>query len=185
MSTPAERLNEFLTQEERPREAFRIETKDQAIWSFRKLQKLAAQEAEAKEVARREIDKINTWLKGETDKVQDDRAFFQGALTEYHKAEFAKDDKAKSIKFAGFGTLKSKAQQPDVTYDEPAVKEWAKSNAQEFVVTPPPPEPKLAWGELKKKLDFKNGQAVYKETGEIVPDIVVVDRERKFEVEIE
>lgn len=185
MSTPAERLNEFLTQEEQPREAFRIQTKDQAIWAFRKLQKLAVQEAEAKEVAQREIDRINTWLKGETDKVQDDRSFFQGALTEYHRAEFKKDDKAKSIKFAGFGTLKSKAQQPEVTYDEPAVKEWASASAPEFVVTPPPPEPKLAWGELKKKLDFKNGQAVFKDTGEIVPDIVVTERERAYTVEVE
>lgn len=76
------------------------------------------------------------------------------------------------------GKLVMKKQQPEYVRDEPAMIAWADENAADFVRV----EKRINWADLKKKLTVNGEQAVFSDTGEIVPGICVVDRPDVFEV---
>lgn len=163
--------------------AFRIETKEQAIWALRKIAGIERNRQEARAAAQAEINRIKAWLADEEKRSDQGREYLDFLLEDYHRRQLTENKKLKTIKLP-HGELQLRAQQPDFTRDNEALMAWAKNNRPEFVISPPPPESVLNWAELKKTLKVVKGQAVYPETGEVVPGLVVSERPPKFQIKL-
>jgi hypothetical protein len=152
------------------RERFHIESKDQAAWALRKMSKIKAEIDENIMTAQAEIERITGWRDSENEKLERSAAFFEGLLYEYFMALRETDPKLKTMKLP-HGALKMRAQQPKYEYDEDALLSWAKENLPQAVVT-------------KESVSKNPVKAHIKETGEVVPGVVVLQRPEKFSVEV-
>ncbi len=168
-------------QKDQERERFEIENIEQANWAVRKIAAARAAIREREELAKAEMERINEWLKSETQELQREVDFFTGLLEEYHKKQLANDSRAKTIKLP-YGVLKMRKQQPLYQRDDAAIKEWAAKNRPDVLV---PQEPKLDWAGLKKALQVAGDKMIDPDTGEAVPGIAVIERGHKFSVEVE
>lgn len=172
VEVPAENFAE----EKKP---FRIENREQAIWALRKITAVEKAREEARAAARAEIDRINAWLKEEEKQADRAREHLDYLLEDYHRRVLAETGQ-KTIKLP-HGELQIRARQPEYQRDEKHLKDWARENRPEFLV---PQEPKLNWTALKKNLTVAGGQAVDKETGEVVPGITVIERPAGFKIKL-
>jgi hypothetical protein len=159
---------------------FKIDSPDKANWALRKIRAYKAKIAETRELARAEIDRILAWEGEEVKGPENDIAFLEGLLAEYHRELLDKDPDAKTIKLP-YGTLLARAQQPLFHRHDFALIEWAQENDPELVVQQ---DPILDWAGLKKKLIVQGEIAINRETGEAMPGITVEHRPPKFTVKI-
>ena len=166
--------------DEQERERFKIEDINAANWALRKISAAQAAIRERETLARAEVERVQQWLDGETQKLKGDIEFFEGLLHEYHQQELKLDEKRKTIKLP-HGTLKMRAQQPDYQRDDVKLKEWAEANKRDVLIPQPP---KLDWASLKKAIRPVDGKAIDVDTGEVIPGIAIVDRPPKFSVEV-
>ena len=79
------------------------------------------------------------------------------------------------------GKLVWKQQAPEYEKDEALILAWLKANGEEQYVKV---KEAVDWAELKKRLEICGEQAAFTETGEIVPGIIVAEREPVFKVEV-
>ena len=157
-------------EEQEQRERFKIETKDQAAWALRKMSRIKAEQDENTQAAQVEIDRIAAWREEENEKLERSVSFFEGLLYEYFMDLREEDPKLKTMKLP-HGALKMRALQPKYEYDEDALLSWAKENLPQAVVT-------------KESVSKNPVKAHIKETGEVVPGVVVLQRPEKFSVEV-
>ena len=163
--------------------AFRIDTKEQAVWALRKIAGIERSRQEARTAAQVEVGRIQAWLAGEEKRADQARDYLDFLLEDYHRRQLAENPKQKTIKLP-HGELQLRTQQPEYHKDDVAVMTWARENRPEFVIQPPQPDPKLDWAGLKKALKVVNGQAVDPETGEAVPGLVVTEQLPKFQIKL-
>lgn len=78
------------------------------------------------------------------------------------------------------GKLMIKKQQPDYRRSEDDLKLWVSTNAKQFIKSTTMES--VAWGELKKACERVGDTLVFKDTGEVVQGVIVVDREPVFEI---
>ena len=163
------------------RERFRIENSDQANWALRKLAIIRREMKQAEEQADREIQRIEYWLKGELERLQGDAEFFESLLCEYHRGIYEQNPKAKTVKLPA-GALKLRAQQPEFKRDEDKLIVWLKGTGRADLVKI---KESADWSALKKDVDVVNGQAIIKDTGEVVEGVTAIERPPKFSVEVD
>ena len=77
------------------------------------------------------------------------------------------------------GKLVWKDQQPEFERDDEKLLSWLKANKRQDMVAL---KETVKWGDLKKTLTFQGDEAFDTETGEKVPGITVVNRDRVFTV---
>ncbi len=125
---------------------------------------------------------IEEWEQAEAQKIANKRAWYVQALELFHRNRLAQDAKAKTISLP-HGRLVSRSQQPEWQFEREVFTDWALHNGhRECVRIPePPPEPDVA--AIKKGFVLRDGRAHDRVTGEVVPGLIVVTRERKFTVE--
>lgn len=131
----------------------------------------------------KKIEKIKEW--GEEAKKEHNEKinYYSMLLENYIREEIEQQTAAgkkpkKTIKLP-YGKISLKSQQPEFQKDEKVLYEFAKQNG--YVV---PVEPKLDWSTLKKSCTVL-GDKLVTEDGEVVPGIVVFEREDKFYLELE
>lgn len=162
-------------------ERFRITTDDQADWALRKIAQVRRKEAEAAELARVQIERINTWLAGEREKAQRTENFFSGLLVAYYGPKHEKDPKTKTYKLPA-GAVQFRAQQPEFARDDATLLGWLKERKMTDLIEVKE-SPK--WGDLKKQcVVATGGQVVFKDTGEVVRGVVATERPEKVTVEV-
>jgi hypothetical protein len=160
-------------------ERFKIMTQEQADWAVRKIARTEHNLKEAIETAQKEIDKVNAWLADQKEKAENDKGYFVGLLEAYHRQLFLENPRLKTIKLP-HGSLQLRVQQPDFGLGENLL-EWVKQNNLPYVEV----IEKLKWGELKGNLIITEGKAVLKDTGEVIEDITVTERDMKFSVKVQ
>lgn len=177
-------INEALEREERDElQGFQIDTDSKAEWGIRKIQEEKAELRRMQLLCENMISHYSAKLKEAEDKFEKETAFFKGQLENYFR-KLQADGQVKSTKttesyILPSGTLKLKKQQPEYERDEEKLVAWCKKNGSgNFVKV----EESVNWADLKKTLNFKNGQAI-SDTGEIIQAIKVIAREPKFEIE--
>ena len=181
-----DRLDEYLLQineggQDAPdKPTFEITTKDQAIWAMRKIAAVERARDEARRAGDAEIYRIQAWLQDEELRANQARGYLDYLLEQYHRSQLAENPKAKTIKLP-HGTLKIRAQQPQLNRDDDAIRTWALDNMPEVLIDQ---EPKLNWTELKKALAIQDGVVIVADTGEVVPGVEVEVRPDKFTVEV-
>lgn len=158
-------LSEELTEE---RESFKVENLEGATWAFRKLRAIATKEADIKAIADEEIARINNWKEQELKQYENDRQYFEGALTEYYMEEKAKDKKFKLS--TPYGKVTSRKSKKWTYTDEEALVKYLKDNDRAELVRV---KEELDKAEIKKA--FKDG--VDKETGEVLPFVNIEETE--------
>lgn len=163
------------------REGFKIEDKTQAQWALRKIKALKSKVSETEELANMEIERIKAWQEKETKSDLDSIEYFEGLLLQYMMKEREVDPKVKTIKLPS-GKLKFKKQQPEYVRDEKELIQWAKENEKFELLKV---KESFDWATLKKNIAVSDGKAIDSETGEVIEAITVVDREDKFEVEVD
>ncbi|WP_141433709.1 host-nuclease inhibitor Gam family protein [Bacillus sp. 03113] len=129
------------------------------------------------------IEKIKEWGVQAKQEFVDKQSHYSGQLESYLRAEVTKQleagKKAKKTIPLPFGKMSLTKQQPEYQKDKAVLLEYAKTAGYA--------EPKweTKWSELKKDCTVVDGSLVNEETGEIVPGVVVVEREDKFEFKLE
>ena len=152
------------------KQAFRIESKDQAIWATRKIAQKVKEQRQNLEAAQAEIDRINNWMESENGKLDQEIQFFEALLESYFYRLREEDPKLKSLKLP-HGTLKLRKQQPKFEYDEDKLLPWVKENLVSALV-------------IKESVSKTTVKDYIKETGEVVPGVEVEVRPEKFSIEV-
>ena len=158
-------------QEEETGKPFAIESQEQAAWAIRKIKLIEKRRAEAIATAEAEANKIKSWAKAQEEKADRERSYFDHLLREYMDRLREEDPKLKTLSLPG-GKLQVRKQQPEYTYNDETLLPWAKKNLPDAVVV----------REVTNKTVVK---AYVKETGEVIPVVLIEDRPDKFSVEVE
>jgi hypothetical protein len=174
------RLDEYMEHSEN-KPIFSINDKEQAIWALRKIAIIERVRKEAREAAQAEIKRIQDWLADEEKRADQDRAYLDELLEQYHRAVLKDNPKLKTIKLP-HGELQIRKQQPEYLKEDSALAVYVKTNRPELLI---PQEPKVDWSTLKKSLQATDdGRAVDTETGEIVPGVSITERPAKFQIKL-
>lgn len=136
------------------------------------------------EVYDAEIERIEVRRRHRLDILDGQKAWLAQALEMYHRARLADDPNAKSIELPN-GTLKSRRQQPEWTFDPDVFVAWAAEHHPDLVRVPAPPAPAPDKVAAKKALSVADGTAVDPSSGEVVPGVTVEERGPSFTVEVD
>lgn len=149
-------------------EGFKIDSLESANWAFRKIRALKEDIKEKEELAIKERERIDNWLKSETESVRSSISFFEGLLTEYYL--LIKKDNPKAKISTPYGKVSSRKSKTWNYEDEDLTIKYLKENKHSNLIRV---QENLNKSELKKV--FKDG--VNEETGEIIPGLNVVQVE--------
>lgn len=162
-------------------EQFQITDLGGASWAMRKLAAIRRRQDEVRRVADSEVTRIQDWAATQVRSLDQDGAYFESLLTDYHRRLVAEDPKAKTISLP-HGALKCRAQQPEYIRDEDELLAWAEAADPEALV-----EVKKSprWAEIKKRGKPSGQHLIDQDTGEVIAGVLVVPREPKFTVDVE
>jgi hypothetical protein len=152
-------------------ESFIIDNDSKADWAIRKI-------AEAEREFERWKDFYAEQLRKASDELTGNRSFLIGKLEEYFQTVPTRATKTRSTYALPSGKLVNKFAKWAMECDAAAL--IAALSGTEYVVT----EPKLRWGEYKKRLKIVEEKAIDAETGEVVPGVDVVLKPGRFDVEL-
>jgi hypothetical protein len=175
-------FNEAMTMTEEEKQRFEVKDNAGADWCLRKIKALKEQQDENGQLAEAEVKRIMDWLNGQNEKLQNNIAFFESLLIQYHIGIYNEDAKKKTISLP-HGKLKARAQQPEFIRDDKKLVEYLKNTGQSNLVEV---IEKPKWGEFKKNLEVSEDGAIIadKGTGELVDCIKAEIRPPKFSVEV-
>lgn len=173
-------LQYFLDEQENVNdEAFEVKNDDQANWALRKIKESQYDIKNNNQIAQKEIDKIESWLKQVNEQSSNSIDYFQGLLARYAMEIKTNDPSFKSLKLPN-GKLGFRKQQPKWSYDENTLVSSLKSlGLDEYIKTEEKPVKK----DIKKALQIAGNKAVT-EDGQVVEGIEIEEREESFGVAI-
>ena len=160
-------------------EKFVVDDLSKAEWAMKKIAEKESKISELKEQALKMHADIDIWLKGETEKFESDKIYFQLSLQPYVDEQL-KDSKKKSLKLpsgtVGYrkGTQKFKYKGNDITAKSPEFIEFIEKNSPDYIET----VKNVKWADFKKTLKI-DGDKVISQDGEIL-DITVQQSEDTF-----
>lgn len=149
------------------REEFKIDSLEGATWAFKKLRAIEEREAEIKDLAEEEINRINSWKERELDQYSKDKEYFNYLLQEYYREERSKD---KNFKLSTpYGKVTARKSKKWVYEDEESLFVYLKQSEPSCLRV----KEEINKTEVKKI--FKDG--VNSETGEILPFVRIEEEE--------
>lgn len=161
--------------EEGIKAAFLIDDDSKADWALRKIAEAQADTAKWADYYANQAAKI---------KAQNDQtvAYFTSALEQYFDMVPHRTTKTQESYGLPSGKLVRKAQQPTYERDADALLTWAKSSFPEAVKV----KEEASWEAIKKRITAVNGagQAIDRETGELIPGVKIIQRDPVFRVEL-
>ena len=175
-------FDEAMLMPEEEKERFKVTDNSSADWCLRKIKALKTQQDENTQLAQKEIERIKAWEETENEKLQNNIAFFECLLLEYHLPIYQADEKKKTISLPN-GKLKLRKQQPNFIRDDEKLIGYLR-HTEQFDLIEVIEKPK--WGEFKKNLEVSEDGAIIadKNTGELVDCIKAEIRPPKFSVEV-
>lgn len=130
----------------------------------------------------KKIEKIREWGEQAKEEYVSKVSHYEALLEVFMRQEVEKQleagKKPKKTINLPYGKIALKKQQPEFQRDEEVLFEYAKQTG--FIRV----KESTDWAELKKKCQVHDGKLI-DENGEVVPGVVVVEREDKFEVKLE
>ncbi|WP_028982868.1 host-nuclease inhibitor Gam family protein [Sporolactobacillus terrae] len=183
MAMEQESLQEYLDKKQGlTQPGFIVDTDQKADWALRKIAVAKAQQADIKDQAEQEVNRVKQWEKEQTERLEKDTEYFAAMLVSYATRKRENDPKFKTQKLP-HGKIGFRKQQPKWEVDKEKSGKWLYENGLPDLVRIKH-EPELT--KLKKDDGFivNNGRLVDKATGEFVPGIMVDVREDKPIVEV-
>ena len=158
---------------------YRIEDDQQANWAVKQILKDRADTNRLLALADAEIKALHDQRKSLMERQESREGYLKALLMGYFESvEPSTTTKTQTTYKLLAGKLVKKRQQPEFQRDDAAMVAWAKDNAPAYVQV----KESVAWGELKKATETQGDKVIYKDTGEVVPGVVVVERPDVFEV---
>ena len=158
---------------------YRIEDDQQANWAVKQILKDRADTNRLLALADAEIKALHDQRKSLMERQESREGYLKALLMDYfERVEPSTTTKTQTTYKLLAGKLVKKRQQPEFQRDDAAMVAWAKDNAPAYVQV----KESVAWGELKKATETQGDKVIYKDTGEVVPGVVVVERPDVFEV---
>jgi phage host-nuclease inhibitor protein Gam len=165
--------------EEIEKQRFKVDSLESANWCLKKLAVLEKEQQEKEELAKKEIQRIEEWLKSEKERIANSKRFFECLLEEYFVAEKEKNPKFKIS--TPYGKVSSRKQQPKWVYDnEKAINSLKQAGLNDLIKI----KEEIDKNKLKKSVTIVNGQAVT-EDGEILEGITVEEQPEKIVIKAE
>lgn len=174
-------LYEYLDQETKVDEGFKIDDDQTANWALRKIKQYQEKQKANNELAQAEIEKIESWNKQENEKAQQSIDYFQSLLAQYAMKKREEDPKFKSQKLPN-GYIGFRKKQPKWNYQEDVLLETLKKNQlTDFIKI----KEQLDKSSIKKAFDVVNGKVINPDTGEVIEGITVEEQGEDFTVRVD
>ena len=178
MNELEKKLADFQAAEVEDKETFKVDSLEKANWCMKQIQAKERQKEELKQLVEYEKQKLEIYLAQESKGPEESIEFFKAKMQPYIAEKIA-EGKKKSINLP-CGTVGFRSSAPKFTFDDEKLKTFVTGYDKNLIET----KTSVKWGELKKQLTFSNNQAVT-EDGEVVPGIVVEEKEPIFFVKVE
>lgn len=156
-------------------ERWSIKDDKSAEWALKKIRE-----------AQEDTARWNTYYAAQMEAIErqnaDTVAYFTALLEAWFKTVPHKATKTQESYQLPGGKLVRKAQQPTYERDADALLTWAKSSFPEAVKV----KEEASWEAIKKRITAVNGagQAIDRETGELIPGVKIIQRDPVFRVEL-
>lgn len=164
-------------------ETFRILDMSALDWAFRKLAEIKAADAEIKQRADAQYEKIKQWEDKERGKLNEEINYFENLIQDFHFRTLMENPKAKTLS-TPFGKSKSRRSAPaPEQVDKKALLEFVQENNMRDYI-----KEDVKWADLKKSLQIteKDGApVVVDENGQIVPGVIVKPETINYTVEVD
>lgn len=160
---------------------FRITDDKTADWAVCKIAEERAEFERLNSLADEQINEIMFKVEEAKKRLENNTRYLKDKLSEYFSGVKHKVTRTAEKYVLLNGTLKLKRGGVKPKPNDERLLEWLAANGYtDYIKTEQSPR----WGEFKKILDFSNGAAVVKETGEIVEGIGFEEVPDEFDVEI-
>lgn len=162
-------------------EGFIIDTDQRAEWALTKIKENRAEAERMAAVCDAEIERYGQIKQEAIDKAAKDSGYLEALLFAYFATVPHKATKTQETYKLPSGTLKQKVREPEYKREESDILKWLTEQGLDSLI-----ETKSApkWAELKKGITASGEQAIYAETGEIIPGVKIIEREPVFSVEV-
>ena len=177
-------LSEIFTTEEteeQRKERFKITDLSSLNWALRKLSVLEKNHTEEFELSVIEIARIRAWFEKQDKAYQGSKQFFEGLIEQYANTQIAEDPKWKGNK-TPYGKVNFHKQKDQWEYDEDPLVAYLKQEKKTALL-------KVKLEPIKELIKdyytLNNGRLINENTGEVVPGVVVYEREAKLSIKLE
>ncbi|NFM17915.1 hypothetical protein FDB88_12025 [Clostridium sporogenes] len=153
-------------------ETFRIEDLKDASWALRKIREYKESIMEKEELAKAEKERIDKWLVNETKNDLINIEYFNGLLLRYYKELNQNDPKARIT--TPYGQVTSRKNKKWNYGNEETLLKYLNSNGYKNLIRTKQEINKTG---LKESFLIKDGIVLDKNTGEVIPEISIVEEE--------
>ena len=153
-------------------ETFKIENLKGASWALRKIKECKESILEKEELAKVEKERIEVWLNNETKNDLVSLEYFNGLLVEYYKELKQKDPKAKIS--TPYGQVTSRKNKKWNYGNEETLLKYLNSNGYKNLIRT---KQEINKTDFKESFLIKDGIVLDKNTGEVIPEISVIEEE--------
>ncbi|HCL4466726.1 TPA: host-nuclease inhibitor Gam family protein [Clostridium botulinum] len=151
---------------------FKIEDLKGASWALRKIKECKESILEKEELAKSEKERIEEWLNNETKNDLVSLEYFNGLLVEYYKWLKQKDPKVKIS--TPYGKVTSRKNKKWNYGNEETLLKYLNSNGYKNLIRT---KQEINKTSLKESFLIKDGIVLDKNTGEVIPEISIVEEE--------
>ncbi|MBY6799494.1 hypothetical protein FCV24_13995 [Clostridium botulinum] len=153
-------------------ETFKITDLKGASWALRKIKECKESILEKEELAKVEKERIEEWLNNETKNDLVSIEYFNGLLLQYYKELKQKDSKAKIS--TPYGKVTSRKNKKWNYGNEETLLKYLNSNGYKNLIRT---KQEINKTDFKESFLIKDGIVLDKNTGEVIPEISIVEEE--------
>ncbi|MBY6844624.1 host-nuclease inhibitor Gam family protein [Clostridium botulinum] len=153
-------------------ETFKIEDLKGASWALRKIKECKESILEKEELAKIEKERIDNWLIEESKSDLTTLEYFNGLLMQYYKELKQSDPKAKIS--TPYGKVTSRKNKKWNYGNEETLLKYLNSNGYKNLIRT---KQEINKTSLKESFLIKDGIVLDKNTGEVIPEISIVEEE--------
>lgn len=154
------------------KETFRIEDLKDASWALRKIREYKESILEKEELAKAEKERIDKWLVNETKNDLINIEYFNGLLLRYYKELKQNDPKARIT--TPYGQVTSRKNKKWNYGNEEILLKYLNSNGYKNLIRT---KQEINKTSLKESFLIKDGIVLDKNTGEVIPEISILEEE--------
>jgi phage host-nuclease inhibitor protein Gam len=161
---------------------FVVDSEEKANWVLRKIKALEDRKKGNIQLADAEVAKIDAWLEGVNEELDNDLVHFQSMLATYAERQREENPKFKSLKLPN-GKIKFRKQQPKWNYEDNVVLSSLKLQGYEDLIRI---KEEVNKSEMKKRFHVSpDGRVVDVETGVAIEGVTVEQRPDELKIETE
>jgi hypothetical protein len=158
-------------------QGFVIDNDQKAEWAIKKVLEERAERDRLLELVEIEIARLEEQAEDINTRYAENTDYLMTMLNNYAQTVNCKETKTQKTYQLLSGKLVYKMPQKKLTPSE-SLLEWCKANAPEYVKI----EEKVAWGDIKSKMQIVEDKVIFTDTGEMLDCIGIAETEPSFDI---